>query len=464
MRTESHNRAFVQMPRGAQVLAALLFAIGMLVVIAHDAPRIGALLIVAAAVFWLIATRAFDRQRVGAIYALLARIGEGELGASQPDSPDEHTLRLQRGIARAQRGFGEALARAELERDDLRTLIGTIRTGLIALDGELRIRSANAVALTMFELTTTDCRGRLLAEVIRQPELLQFVEEARRTGTPTIREITLTGSAVERVTAVADPVRALHGAAGGLLLAFDDVTKLRRLETVRIDFAASVSHELRTPITNIKGYLETLIELGADDPEQVAHFLAVIHRNTSRLSTLVEDLLLLAFLDQPRAGSQLEFTEAALFDIARDAAAQLEVVAAAKQMTIENRIDRMLHARVNPSLLCQALLNLMSNALSFAPTGTRVIVDAHLDEGHLHITVADSGPGIDPVHLPRIFERFYRVDKARTRELGGTGLGLSIVKHIAMVHGGTVEVRCPSTGGTVFTVSIPRGYRKVDPA
>ena len=404
-------------------------------------------------------TQTIHRRRVDQMYVLLARIGDGELGAALEDSDDELTLRMQRGIARAQRGYAEALARAEIERDELQTLLGAIQTGLISLDAQMRFRSANEVAEKMLGLDSREYRGRLLAEVIRQPELLRFAEESLSASIPTTREIKLSGGSVESIFVVADPLKDSSGTPDGVLLALDDVTKIRRLENVRTDFAANVSHELRTPITNIKGYLETLMQVGADDQEQVKHFLGVMHRNTIRLSTLVEDILLLAFLDQPKAISQLDFASIDVLSVVRDATEQVEIVCTAKQMVLELKIDPTLRFVVNAGLLSQAILNLVSNALKYSPPSTRVLLCAELDDGHIELRVIDEGPGIDALHLPRLFERFYRVDTARSRELGGTGLGLSIVKHIAMIHGGTVSVNCPKEGGTIVLMRIPKGYR-----
>ena len=402
-------------------------------------------------------TQTINRHRVDQMYALLARIGDGELGATLEDSDDELVLRMQRGIARAQRGYAEALARAEIERDELQTLLGAIQTGLISLDAQMRFRSANEVAEKMLGLDSREYRGRLLAEVIRQPELLRFAEESLTGSIAATREIKLSGGSVESIFVAADPLKNSSGGNDGILLALDDVTKIRRLENVRTDFAANVSHELRTPITNIKGYLETLMQVGSEDPVQVAHFLGVMHRNTIRLSTLVEDILLLAFLDQPKAISQLEFVSIDALSVVRDATEQVEIVCAAKQMVLEIQINPDLRFVVNAGMLSQAMLNLISNALKYSPPKTRVTITGEIEDGHIELRVIDEGPGIDALHLPRLFERFYRVDTARSRELGGTGLGLSIVKHIAMIHGGSVNVNCPKEGGTVFSMRIPQG-------
>ena len=422
---------------GISVIASVIGMLTMVVILAH-------------------ATQKINRHRVDQMYALLARIGDGELGATLEDSDDELVLRMQRGIARAQRGYAEALARAEIERDELQTLLGAIQTGLISLDAQMRFRSANEVAEKMLGLDSREYRGRLLAEVIRQPELLRFAEESLTGSVAATREIKLSGGSVESIFVAADPLKNSSGGNDGLLLALDDVTKIRRLENVRTDFAANVSHELRTPITNIKGYLETLMQVGSEDPVQVAHFLGVMHRNTIRLSTLVEDILLLAFLDQPKAISQLEFVSIDALSVVRDATEQVEIVCAAKQMVLEIKINPNLSFVVNAGLISQALLNLVSNALKYSPPKTRVTISAQLEDGHIELRVSDEGPGIDALHLPRLFERFYRVDTARSRELGGTGLGLSIVKHIAMIHGGSVSVNCPKEGGTVFSMRIPQ--------
>lgn len=448
----------ILLPQVVRVVAPIVFAFSAILALSSIAFFVCIITMLICGFAWGWAIRTINRRRIDQMYALLSRIGDGELGATLEDSDDELTLRMQRGIARAQRGYSEALARTEIERDELQSLLGAIQTGLISLDAHLRFRSANEVAEKMLGLESYEYRGRLLAEVIRQPELLRFAEESLSASVPTTREIKLSGGSVESIFVAADPLKDSSGTQDGVLLALDDVTKIRRLENVRTDFAANVSHELRTPITNIKGYLETLMQIGAVDPEQVKHFLGVMHRNTIRLSTLVEDILLLAFLDQPKAISQLDFASIDVLSVVRDATEQVEIVCTAKKMVLELKIDPNLRFVVNASLLSQALLNLVSNALKYSPPNTRVLLCADLDDGHIELRVIDEGPGIDALHLPRLFERFYRVDTARSRELGGTGLGLSIVKHIAMIHGGTVSVQCPKEGGTVFSIRIPLGY------
>lgn len=442
-----------------RMVAAGGFAVSLGVCIFTDWDAPGLFALVACAISWAICTNTINRRRITEAYKLLARIGEGELAATTNEPGDELTLRLHRGIARAQRGYAEALARAELERDEMRALLSAIDNGLVSLDSHLRIRSANSVAERLLGLPPGQYRNRMLAEVLRQPELLRFVESALVSNAPTTAQLTFSGGSVESILVAAETIRGSAGQIDGILLAIDDMTRVRRLENLRTDFAANVSHELRTPITNIKGYVETLLEVGCHDPRQSAAFLSVIHSNAVRLSTLIEDTLALAFLEQPMAGKRFEISRVQVAEVVRDVIDQLKPAAFAKSMDIQVDADESLLVECNSSLAAQALLNLVSNAIRYAPEKTAIQVRAYLSGAALEVSVTDSGPGIDPVHFPRLFERFYRVDAARSRELGGTGLGLAIVKHIMMLHGGSVDVQCPPKCGSVFSLRFPHGSR-----
>jgi two-component system phosphate regulon sensor histidine kinase PhoR len=242
-----------------------------------------------------------------------------------------------------------------------------------------------------------------------------------------------------------------------LLVLLQDVTELRRLEAIRTDFAANVSHELRTPITNISGYVDTLLQVGLDDREQARGFLQTVKRNADRLASIVEDLLALARLEQPDSKAWLEPQSTLAADIIAGAVAEFEDAAAAKQIEIRVAAAKELRVMVNPRLAEQAVGNLVSNAVRYSASGTRVTITARAaDSGFVELAVADEGSGIEARHVPRLFERFYRVDRARSRQMGGTGLGLAIVKHIAQVHGGRVTVESEVGRGSVFRLSLPR--------
>lgn len=240
----------------------------------------------------------------------------------------------------------------------------------------------------------------------------------------------------------------------------------RQLEALRSDFAANVSHELRTPITNIKGYVETMLEVGLDDPKQAREFLDIIKRNSDRLAAIVEDILSLAWLEQPGTRKALVREECEMKPILEAVAGQFENAASAKNIAIAIHVDRGLTANVNAQLIEQAVANYVSNAIKYSPVETTVTIKASLASQEslggkrewgewIEIAVIDEGQGIAPEHLPRIFERFYRVDKARSRALGGTGLGLAIVKHIALIHGGWVAVDSDLGKGSVFRIILP---------
>ncbi len=236
-----------------------------------------------------------------------------------------------------------------------------------------------------------------------------------------------------------------------------DVTDLRRLENLRRDFAANVSHELRTPITSIRGYVETLQEDDLSDPEQTHRFLGVAQRQIDRLAAIVEDLLSLARLDRIGEGEEAALTEQAVAPIIAEVVADLTAKATERKVTINVDCAETLVARLNSPLMERAVTNLVDNAIVHSEEGSAVDVAATLTGKTLYLSVRDHGVGIDKAHIDRLFERFYRIDAARSRARGGTGLGLSIVKNVALAHGGRVTVQSIPGEGSVFTLVIPAG-------
>lgn len=232
--------------------------------------------------------------------------------------------------------------------------------------------------------------------------------------------------------------------------------QLRHSEEVRSDFVANVSHELKTPITSIKGFVETLQEGAMDERDDLVRFLDIIAKQSERLTQIIDDLLMLARLESGRIEEELLLQEAAVAPMLRAAVDFAQSLAAAKNISLELECDASLKADFDRSLMEQAVANLIHNAIKYSGNGSKVVVSARADGGQLAIAISDQGPGIAEEHLSRLFERFYRVDKARSRAVGGTGLGLSIVKHIAGVHGGTVSVSSILGKGSEFTIRIPR--------
>jgi two-component system phosphate regulon sensor histidine kinase PhoR len=344
------------------------------------------------------------------------------------------------------------------QRSEQQAIHQSMSNGMIALDLEQRILSVNRAAENLLGLDGNVVRGRLLQEVLREPELHRFVSDsltAADNPAPSA-ELQLRHGSNLRVQAVGERLRNAREQTVGLLILLTDVTQLRRLETIRSDFAANVSHELRTPITNIKGYVETMLEVGVNDQAQTRRFLEVISSNTARLAAIIEDLLSLARLEQPGARASLERTDVSLLRVVDQVIGQFEAEIDARITVVDACVPADLHVFANAQLLEQAIGNLVSNAIKYSPPTTAVRILGERDAaGNIVISVIDQGPGIPSEHLSRIFERFYRVDRARSREIGGTGLGLSIVKHIALVHGGNVTVESASGKGSTFRLILP---------
>lgn len=229
--------------------------------------------------------------------------------------------------------------------------------------------------------------------------------------------------------------------------------RIKKLESIRKDFIANVSHELRTPITSIKGFSETLLDGDLKDKDEVRHFLEIIKKHSDRLNAIIEDLLSLSKIESSKR--DIKFVTCVLSDVLENAIGICKLKASRKGLTIDLCADENLKAKVCPTLIEQASANLIDNAVKYSEEGSRVVVSLYRDGKNIIISVRDFGCGIEKEHLPRLFERFYRVDKARSRKQGGTGLGLAIVKHIAEVHKGTASVESELGKGSKFFVVIP---------
>jgi two-component system phosphate regulon sensor histidine kinase PhoR len=242
----------------------------------------------------------------------------------------------------------------------------------------------------------------------------------------------------------------------GALTVFNDITRLRRLERVRQDFVANVSHELKTPITSIKGFVETLRDGAIDEPQRAGRFLEIIASQADRLGAIIEDLLNLSRLEQESESAELRLEVAPLAPVIEEAVTVCHLAAENKKIDIRVECPADLTARINGPLLEQAVSNLLDNAIKYSEPGQAVQVQARATADGADILVADRGSGIPAEHLPRLFERFYRVDKARSRQLGGTGLGLAIVKHISNALGGSVSVTSKPGSGSTFSIHLKR--------
>ena len=412
--------------------------------------------------------------------AATRRVAAGERTAVIPRfaGPEEVSV-LATGLASMASELDRRIREAEAEGRERKAILDGMAEAVLALDSGLVVRMANAAALRLFRTGPEAASpgglvGRPLLLATRSTELEEATRACLGSGGTIEREMPLYGASERWFQAFVAPLSAAAVAAGpagdeeaahettgyeGAVIVLNDITRLRRLERVRKDFVANVSHELRTPIQLIKGFSEVLAEELADAGAagEARRHVDILSRNASRMEGLIADLLTLARLEQ-EGGDWLECEELDIESLLEEAREAVAIKARTRGIAIEvSRADG-LHARVNGGLFVQAVVNLLDNAVKYSPQGSIVKVEAAGSaERRFSVSVTDSGPGIPAKDLPRLFERFYRVDKGRSREGGGTGLGLAIVRHIALAHGGFVTAESWEGEGSRFTMSLPLG-------
>ncbi|RLS83249.1 MAG: PAS domain-containing protein [Planctomycetota bacterium] len=334
-------------------------------------------------------------------------------------------------------------------------VLGSMIEGVLAVDASQRIVSINRAAADLLGLDPATVLGRPIQEVVRNADLRQFALQAIDCRETVEDDLVLRAARDRTLRVRGTPLNDPSGE-GGAVIVLNDITDIRHLENVRRDFVANVSHELKTPVASIKGFVETLLEGRVDDPADRRRFLEIIGRQSDRLGTIIDDLLALSRIEQAEGMGDLPLEQVPVADVLAAVVAECGPRADERSITIEVDSPPALGAEVNAPLLEQALINLVDNALKYSEPGGRVVVAvAPTVDGMLEWLVRDQGSGIGAEHLPRLFERFYRVDKGRSRRLGGTGLGLSIVKHIVQAHGGTVAVESTLGVGSTFRVFLP---------
>jgi two-component system phosphate regulon sensor histidine kinase PhoR len=333
-------------------------------------------------------------------------------------------------------------------------LFNSMVEGLLLLDERGRIQLANRAFASLFGVTV-DIRGRTLMEALRLHELAELVNSLESQKQVLGYELKLSGLSERWLQINAAAIFNGHGERHGTVLVFHDLTRLKRLENARQEFVANVSHELRTPLSLIKGYVETLLDGARDNPEVATKFLQTIDRNAERLKLLIEDLLTISELESGRV--KLNLQAVALSPVVAKVFEDFKARADARSMKLINQAPD-LAVRADADRLEQVLGNLVDNAIKYGRAKGNVTVGGSArDGGQVEVFVQDDGPGIPPEALERVFERFYRVDKARSREQGGTGLGLAIVKHIVQNHGGRVWATSESGHGTTFYFTLAQG-------
>ena len=384
------------------------------------------------------------------------RFAGGELDRRLPVYKGEEMGGLAEAMNQMAAQLNDRLQTVVSQRNEQEAVLASMIEGVLAVDPQERILRINKAAATLLGTNPELAVGRSLQEVVRKPELQRFITESLQSRTSIEAEMTLLYQGEERFLQThGTPLRGSDGQTIGALIVIHDVTRLRRLENLRRDFVANVSHELRTPITAIKGAVETLLAGANENPEDCQRFLEIANRQSDRLNAIIEDLLSLSRLERDAESDEVGRTHEQLLPILESALQSCSSIAKSREVDVNLFCSEEIVANVNSALLEQAVINLVDNAIKYSESRNFVTVESWQEGKYVMIKVQDRGQGISKEHLPRLFERFYRVDAARSRAVGGTGLGLAIVKHIVQAHNGGVTVHSTPGEGSVFTISLP---------
>ena len=404
--------------------------------------------LIALAIALPIATWAAGRvtRRLERVVAFARRIADGDLSARLDyEGHDDELAGMEAALNQTAEQLGQSFAELESQRQELATMLDSMQEAVVAITPEGYVRWSNAV---MRRIAGTQIHpGRPLVHAVRDPEVLACIRAALQHSEVRFgRASSLAPGRIFEINAAPLP-------SGGALVVLHDVTGIEAAEKSRRDFIANVSHELRTPLTSIQGYVETLVEDPHPNPETTREFLGVILKNATRMNRLTEDLLALASVESPNYKVTPQPTRASA--LVEDAIESLGGMVVDSEVELESAGAPDALIMADPDAMNQVFGNLIENALKYGKAGGRIRVGAQLLESEVEYSVKDFGPGIAFEHLERIFERFYRVDKARSRESGGTGLGLAIVKHIVQAHGGRIWAESELGSGATFHFTLP---------
>jgi two-component system phosphate regulon sensor histidine kinase PhoR len=403
----------------------------------------------------------FTAKPIREIIAMARLNLSGNSESNLPSIPVDELGGLERAIDEMAIQLKSRIEEVATEKDTFQTILSGMVEGVLWVDERGRILLVNEALRNLLSLSS-DVSGRTPLEVIRNAELEEALQKVIREGGREILELSLPPMGektlevnVVGLTSSSQTSDQTKGKLGGAIAVFHDITRLKRLEKVRQDFVANVSHELRTPLTTIKGYVETLLD-GAIHEDKAVPFLQVVRRHADRLEKILEDLLILAKVETKTFSPKRE--RVLLGNVIEHAVELVKESAEKKGISIvRDEISSTLFVHGEQGYLEQVFVNLLDNAIKYGRQGGRIrVFVAERDQNEIQISVEDDGIGIPTEDLPRVFERFYRVDKGRSKELGGTGLGLSIVRHIVQTHGGKVWAESQAGKGSTFHFTLSR--------
>lgn len=350
-------------------------------------------------------------------------------------------------------GISAKMSELQKYNNSMKAVIRSMVEGVIVVDKSANILAINHSAEDIFDISKKDAEEKFLLEVIPNSEIENVVKKVLESGKIVSGELVLAMPVSGIFIINASPIIE-NESVTGCVLVVHDITELKKLETMRSDFVANVSHELKTPLTSIKGFIETLLDGALKDEKNAKEFLNIVNDHVNRLDNLVNDLLSLSYLESGK--TVLDKSDVKLKGLVDKVILGFSAQAKKKDIRVINNISVGVSVRLDRNKMEQVFTNLIDNAVKFNNAGGFVKISCEEAKNNIKISVEDSGPGIPLKDIPRIFERFYRVDKARSRELGGTGLGLSIVKHIIKLHGGEAAVESTEGAGSTFWFTLPK--------
>lgn len=415
----------------------------------------GLIIAILAAFVSLLVSRGISRP-IGKLKEIANYFSQGDFQYRMPFSSIREISGLYEAIKTMAQELHKRVHTVMSQSNQIEAILSSMVEGVIAVDSEERVIRINQAAASMLECDASKTHGRSVQEVIRNTLFHDFVKKTLSNKEPVEEDFGMFAGEERFVNAHGTPLRDAEGHQIGALIVLNDITRLRRLENIRKEFVANVSHEIKTPITAIKGFIETLNDGKVKEQQDIKRFLEIIEKHAKRLEAIIEDLLSLSKIEKDTEAKGIQMIISSVHQVLKNAIQVCESMAKAKEIHLEIDCKKDLTARINPALLEQAVVNLIDNAVKYSDPHRPVRVLGSEDDQTVMIRVLDEGRGINEEHLPRLFERFYRVDKARSRQMGGTGLGLAIVKHIAQAHGGHVSVESTPGKGSAFTIHLPK--------
>lgn len=383
------------------------------------------------------------------------RLQEGEMPGTLLINADDERGSLARNINYMVTELKERIDQAREEKGKLEAAFASMADGVLILDGEGTIEHLNSSFKNMFTVHYGDIVGKTPLDAFKNLDLQKALDRFRETGAPVAQEISLGEEDIRTVDVTISPIEGLPRGDEKTMLVFHDVTRLKKLEKMRVDFVANVTHEIKTPLTAILGFIETLKGGAIDDRKTALRFLQTIHNHAQRLNRLVDDLLTIS--DIELGETKISFEDISFVPVIEGILPIIELQASKKDITVKTELPEELPlVKADRDKVIQIFLNVLDNAVKFTDEGGTVSISAQDNgDGKVAVRISDTGIGIPKAEIPRLGERFYRVDKTRSREMGGTGLGLSIVKHLLMAHRGSMSIDSRPGRGTTISLFFP---------